>query len=92
MNAAFSGTVSGRVQMVMFRDFTLREAQRLGLVGEVRNHEDGTVRVYAEGEKEKLDAFIKILKRGPWLARVDEVRVEWLDPVGTYDRFNVRYP
>ena len=36
--------VSGRVQMVMFRDFVQRKASSLKLVGEVQNLPDGTVR------------------------------------------------
>ena len=39
--------VSGRVQMVMFRDFAQRKALGLRLCGEVMNLPDGTVRVIA---------------------------------------------
>ena len=51
MNERLEAIVSGRVQMVMYRDFTARFARRLGLVGEVKNLSDGTVRVIAEGSR-----------------------------------------
>jgi acylphosphatase len=47
--------VQGRVQGVFFRAYTQEEAQRLGLVGWVRNRPDGTVEAVAEGEAERID-------------------------------------
>src|SRR3982751_2540845 len=44
--------VSGRVQGVGFRDFTLRKAQQLRLAGWVRNLPSGEVEAYAEGARE----------------------------------------
>ncbi len=89
--AALCAVVSGRVQLVMFRDFTQRKALGLGLVGEVANLPDGTVRVIAEGAPEKLDMLIAHLTRGPVLARVDDVRVEKREPTGAYTSFSIIY-
>ncbi len=89
--AAFTAVVYGRVQMVLYRDFAARKARRLGIVGEVRNLGDGTVSVIAEGEKEKLDAFIVLLKKGPLLADVTDVSVTWREPHGAFDGFSIRY-
>lgn len=83
--------VSGRVQMVMFRDFAERKARGLKIVGEVMNLTDGTVRVVAEGEREKLERYIKKLWHGPLLARVEDVSVSWLPATGAYKKFSITY-
>jgi acylphosphatase len=69
--------IYGRVQLVMFRDFTTRKARKLSLVGYVRNLADGSVEAYAEGTKEHLEQWIAYLHRGPLLARVERVEVAW---------------
>lgn len=74
--------VVGKVQGVGFRWWTRREAERLSVVGSVRNDDDGSVSVLAAGTREALDLFEDSLRRGPPLATVDGVhRVEGaLDP------------
>lgn len=84
--------ISGRVQLVMFRDFVQRKASKLKLVGAVRNLPDGTVEVIAEGENTELEVLVESLKQGPLLARVDGVAVEWREPTGTFEGFSIRYP
>ena len=74
--------VSGRVQGVGYRAFAKRKAEELGLSGYAENLPDGRVEVVAEGEEEDLKLFIEFLKRGPRLARVEEVDVTWSEPVG----------
>jgi acylphosphatase len=83
--------VSGRVQLVMFRDFVQRKASHLKLLGTVRNMPDGTVEVRAEGEKVKLDTLVALLHTGPVLARVDGVAVEWVEPKGNFQGFTINY-
>lgn len=83
--------VSGRVQLVMYRDFAMRKARGLGLLGEVENLKDGTVRVVAEGPHGALEAYAKKLEKGPLLARVDKVKVEYKEPTGEFDSFSIRY-
>ena len=53
--------ITGRVQMVMFRDFAMRKSRCLGLVGTVRNIKDGSVEVIVEGEEEKLKQLLNFL-------------------------------
>ena len=76
--------VRGRVQLVMFRDFTKRSAEKFGIVGSVRNENDGTVRVVAEGEEATLAAFLKRLEEGLFLSRVDPVETTYTDPTGNF--------
>jgi acylphosphatase len=92
MQSAFRAVVSGRVQMVMYRDFAQRKASGLGITGEVRNLPDGTVEVIAEGGKAVLEKYVGLLKKGPMLARVDRVVVEWREPTGEFTSFSIVYP
>lgn len=84
-------TVRGRVQLVMFRDFAKRNADRLGIVGMVRNNEDGSVSVIGEGEEVALAAFSEALKKGPFLSRVDSVDVTNKDAAGEFSEFRIIY-
>ncbi len=83
--------VSGRVQMVMYRDFAQRKARGLRIQGEVTNLPDGTVRVIAEGEREGLDRYIQKLRKGPLLADVTDVAVAWHPATGGYTKFSITY-
>ncbi len=67
--------VTGRVQGVGFRWWTRKLARDLGLVGRVRNLEDGSVEVRAAGSEDGLERLEQALRRGPPAARVDAVEV-----------------
>ena len=69
--------IKGRVQMVMFRDFAKRKAESLELTGTARNLEDGSVHVVAQGNENKLNKLIELLKTGPAFAKVSDVDVRW---------------
>ena len=83
--------IFGRVQLVMFRDFTKRNARTLGLVGRVTNNHDGSVSVIAEGDETNLQILLKLLRRGPVLAHVDRVNEVWMDYLGEYKNFDILY-
>lgn len=82
--------IYGRVQMVMFRDFVQRRARLRGLTGFVRNEDDGSVEVAAQGEKSDLERFIPLLQQGPILAKVEDVKIQWREPKEKFDRFEIR--
>lgn len=84
MRVARRYLVSGRVQGVGFRYFTLDIARREGLTGLVRNLPDGRVEVVAEGERDTLARLESALWRGPSHARVEDVDVESIAPTGRY--------
>jgi acylphosphatase len=83
--------VSGRVQGVFFRQNTLERAKSLGLIGWVRNTEDGRVEALFEGEKEKIEKILEWIKKGPPLARVEKVEVKWEDFKGEFEDFEIKY-
>ena len=91
MNERLEAIVYGRVQLVMYRDFSMRKARGLKLVGEVQNLRDKTVRVGAEGPRDRLEMFVSKLERGPILARVDSVVPTWQTATGEYTRFDINY-
>jgi len=81
--------VSGRVQGVLFRDYTRRKAKKLGLFGWVKNLPDGTVEIVAQGEEEHLKEFLKKIKRGSLPSKVERVNVEWREPRNTFESFEM---
>lgn len=52
----------GQVQGVGFRYFTKKFAQKLKLTGWVKNNEDGTVTLIAQGDEKNIGALINYLK------------------------------
>ncbi len=83
--------VKGRVQGVCYRMDTEDVARRLGLTGWVRNRMDRTVEIVAEGDREKIEDLIKWCRRGPRLARVDDIEIEWQEPQGEFIEFKTTY-
>jgi acylphosphatase len=84
-------SVSGRVQGVGYRAFTIRVATQHGLVGGVRNTDDGRVELEAEGQKDRILSLIEDLKVGPPASRVTTVQVEWVTATGRQTDFRVWY-
>jgi len=65
--------VSGLVQGVWFRGWTVENAQARGLHGWVRNRPDGTVEAVFAGPPDLVDDMIAACRTGPATARVDAV-------------------
>ena len=68
------------MQGVFFRVETERRARSLGLAGWVRNNPDGTVEAVFEGDRERVESMVDWCGRGPALAEVDTVDVDWEQP------------
>jgi DNA ligase D-like protein (predicted 3'-phosphoesterase) len=86
---AIRATVRGAVQGVGFREATVRRARELGAMGWVRNEDDGSVRLHAEGGEEAVEELRAFLAAGPPGARVEGVEVEEVKPEG-HEQFAVR--
>ena len=84
-------TVHGDVQGVGFRYFVQRSAAQLGLTGWVRNNDDGTVELVAEGARTRLEDLRQAVERGPRMARVDRVDVQWSTGTGTLQAFDLSW-
>jgi acylphosphatase len=83
--------VAGMVQGVGFRYSTLRQAQRLGLQGYVRNLPDGSVEVVAEGEEGMLTRLTAWLRHGPPGAHVRNLQQHLGPDQGFYRDFRIEY-
>jgi len=71
-------TVTGIVQGVGFRPFIYRTAKSQKLRGFVRNRADAVVEIVLEGQKERIEVFLKQLRdEKPPLARLDSVQVDF---------------
>jgi acylphosphatase len=67
--------VSGTVQGVWFRAWTVQEAQARGLDGWVRNRRDGDVEAMFAGPATQVDDMIRACHSGPPAAAVSHVSV-----------------
>ncbi|MFN3383584.1 MAG: acylphosphatase [Archaeoglobaceae archaeon] len=81
--------ISGVVQGVGFRYFTVKVARELGIKGYVKNLADGRVYIYAIGEEEALEKFLANVRKGPPLAVVRDVIVKSA-PIQECEKFEVR--
>lgn len=83
--------ISGQVQGVGFRWFARKHATLLSIQGWVRNKNDGSVEVWAEGSTQTLEEFENRLKTGPLGARVHSIQVGEVQPMGTFRGFDITY-
>jgi acylphosphatase len=90
-NRGIKARVYGRVQGVGFRYSTVIQARKTGVSGYVRNMPDGTVEVVAEGAEDRLKKLVSWLKKGPPVARVDNVDVHYIPYNGYYNGFGIDY-
>jgi len=74
-NKAVRVVVSGRVQGVWYRAWTVENAQKLGLDGWIRNRHDSTVEAALFGPEEKVDEMLARMRSGPPLADVHDLAV-----------------
>ena len=68
--------ISGRVQGVWYRGWTVERARAAGLCGWVRNRKDGTVEAVFAGSPDTIEAMITECRDGPPLAKVDAIARE----------------
>jgi acylphosphatase len=82
--------VTGRVQGVGYRWFAVKAARALGLGGYVRNLEDGSVEVVANGDASAIEKLAAALARGPAAAEVRHLARSEVRDAEPLDRFDVR--
>ncbi len=91
MKSSLRVTVSGKVQGVFYRSTAQEVADKLDLTGYVRNLEDGSVEIFAEGDKEKLTKLRDWCSKGPKGAKVNDMQFEWGEFSGTFKNFIIRH-
>ena len=83
--------VSGVVQGVGFRYFTMRMARKMKLTGWVRNLPSGQVEINVEGPRGLIESLIHDLKVGNTWARVTDMEIQWESFTGQYTGFDITY-
>ena len=82
--------IRGEVQGVGFRWSVQRQAGELGLTGYAENLPDGSVRVEAEGDPDRLDQLEAYLRQGPRWAEVESLDVQRVPATGEFRGFSAR--
>lgn len=83
--------ISGMVQGVCYRMETRRAAEQYDVTGWVKNKSDGRVEAVFEGEENKVHSVVEWCRRGPSLARVDHMDVDWETYKGEFKNFDILY-
>ena len=65
--------ITGRVQGVWYRGWTVDQDRRLGLAGWVRNRRDGSVEAVFSGPQDVVRAMIDRCRQGPPGAMVSKI-------------------
>lgn len=91
MTRCVQAVVTGKVQGVYFRAFTQEEAERLGLVGWVRNLPTGQVETLFCGPSTQVEAMIDWLSIGSPHSIVTEVTVKDMSCAEQLSNFSIRY-
>jgi acylphosphatase len=84
-------TVSGIVQGVAFRVWTVRTARAQGITGWVRNLTDGRVEALLEGEDRAVEAVVAWCRKGPPAATVTKMEAREEPYSGEFPDFRILY-
>ncbi|MCB0335458.1 MAG: acylphosphatase [Bdellovibrionales bacterium] len=82
--------IAGRVQGVGFRYWTRSQAEELGVVGYVKNLNDGRVEACFEGERGEVEKLLDRAKQGPTFAKVEDLEVSWGEYSGDSKDFEIQ--
>jgi acylphosphatase len=90
--------IKGDVIGVGFRAWTKIQAKIIGITGWIRNANNqpdvfgagGGVETQIQGEKEKVDQIIELIKKGPPISHVSKVEIFWQEPKEIFDSFEIR--
>ncbi len=80
--------ISGDVQGVGFRQFVKYNAKKLNVKGWVKNLPNGKVEGKFIGERKNLETLIEICRKGPFLAKVIDVKIEEI-PDENFNSFEI---
>ena len=72
--------IAGLVQGVGYRDWMVRQANRLGVFGWVRNRADGTVEAFVQGDAVVVEELLRHSRRGPPGAAVTLIHEDLVEP------------
>jgi len=90
--------IKGDVIGVGFRAWTKIQAKITGVTGWVRNNFErtdlfgpsGGVEAQIQGDEEKVDSMIEVLKKGSPVSRVEHVEIVWIEPREILEGFEIK--
>ena len=82
--------ITGDVQGVGYRAWMRSHAQKLDILGWVKNQADGAVEAVCEGQEARLEELISICKKGPQVAWIHDVAVTWDKSSGEFLTFEIK--
>lgn len=68
--------LTGSIQSLYFRTFVKQNADLYSIKGFVRKREDERIEIFMEGEREKVEAFLELCKKGPQHAIIRNTDVQ----------------
>lgn len=83
--------IRGWVQGVAFRYKTKTAACEHDLTGWVKNKADGSVEAVFEGDKEKVLSLLSWCEKGPTMAVVKSLEVDWKEYSAEFKGFDIRF-
>lgn len=86
----YKAILTGRVQGVGLRFFTMENASKLGLTGWVKNMADGTVHLEVQGEDSVITEFVNIIKKGNFIINVETFDAEEIPVVEEEKAFIIK--
>ncbi|MBM6834268.1 acylphosphatase [Megamonas hypermegale] len=86
----YKAILTGRVQGVGLRFFTMENASKLGLTGWVKNMADGTVHLEVQGEDSVITEFVNIIKKGNFIINVETFDAEEMPVVEEEKTFIIK--
>ncbi len=82
--------IYGKVQGVAYRAFVRDKANQLGVVGWVKNINDGSVECVACADQETLDQFEAELNKGSNWTRVDRIEKQKVTEIDGFENFCIK--
>lgn len=90
--------IKGDVIGVGFRAWTKIQAKVIGVTGWVRNNHErpdifgsgAGVEAQIQGDEEKVNSIIEIIKKGSPVSRVTDVEVIWIEPREVLEGFEIK--
>lgn len=79
--------ITGRVQGVGYRAWTVATAAKMGMKGWVRNRKDGSVEAMFHGTEEQIELMLDACHKGPMFAKVEKVISKFVDERPDSDGF-----
>ena len=89
MKKAARFVVQGTVQGVFFRQFVKEHADKLKLVGFVRNLTGGDVEILVEGEGDPIERLANQVRKGPEHSQIRHVQIEERKWSGEFKDFKI---